>query len=158
MTGFRRILMATDFSPASEPALEEAMRLVRESGGTLLILHVYETPSGASVPYLPVSGYLDTLVAARTDAEARMEHLLARHALRSLDVRGLVKKGNPVSMISETAIDETADLIVMGTHGRRGPARFLLGSVASGVIARASCPVLTIRTPAASERAIASAS
>jgi nucleotide-binding universal stress UspA family protein len=147
MTGFRRILMATDFSPASETAFAEAARLAREWNAQLLLLHVYETPAGAAVPYLPANGYLDSLVAARTEAENRMEDLLSREALRDLNVRATVSKGVPDWQIAETAIREQADLIVMGTHGRRGPARWFLGSVAASVIARAECPVLTIRSP-----------
>jgi nucleotide-binding universal stress UspA family protein len=152
MTRFRRILMATDFSPASEAAFEEAVSLARESGAALTILHVYETPAGAAVPYLPVEGYLESLVAARTEAEGRMRHLLSRDALRGLDVRAEVTKGLPGTHIVETATREKADLIVMGTHGRRGVARLLLGSVAAMVIAVAPCPVLTIRVPSARDR------
>jgi nucleotide-binding universal stress UspA family protein len=148
MTGFRRILMATDFSPTSEAALEEAARLARESGAPLTILHVYESPAGATVPYLPAEGYLESLVAARTQAEARMQQLLTRASLRGLELRGVVARGLAGAQIRETAIREKADLIVMGTHGRRGAARLLLGSVAAHVIATAPCPVLTIRNQA----------
>ncbi len=149
MTGFRRILMATDFSPASEAALERAAKLTRECSATLSILHVYEPPpAAASVAYLPVDGYLDSLVAARTQAEARMQQLLSRDVLKGLEVRGVVIKGLPGTRIVETAIREGADLIVMGTHGRRGLSRLILGSVAAMVIAVAPCPVLTIRMPA----------
>jgi nucleotide-binding universal stress UspA family protein len=148
MTGFRRILMATDFSPASEAAFEEAAKLTREFSAALSILHVYEPPAAAAaVSYLPVDGYLDSLVAARTQGEARMQQLLSREALQGLHVRGTVIKGLPGTRIVETAIREGADLIVMGTHGRRGLTRLLLGSVAAMVIAVAPCPVLTIRMP-----------
>jgi len=146
MAGYRRILMATDFSPVSEAAVEEAARLARESGATLWILHVYQSPAVAAVPYMPADSYLESLVAARTEAETRMQRLLSRDALRDLQVRAVVTKGLPGSQIVETAIREKADLIVMGTHGRRGVTRFLLGSVAAMVIAVAPCPVLTIRT------------
>ena len=152
MSGFRRILMATDFSPASEAAFAEAARLARESAAVLTLLHVYENPTGAAVPYLPVSGYLESLVAARMDAEERMRHLLSSKALDGIEVRPLVARGLPAPQICETATRESADLLVMGTHGRRGAARLFLGSVASSVIAQSPCPVLTIRTPAASGR------
>ena len=145
MSGFRRILMATDFSPASEAALEEAARLARESGASLRLLHVYENPAVAALPYVPTDGYLDALIAARTEAESRMQRLLSRDALRGLEARAIVTKGLPGTQIVENAIREKADLIVMGTHGRRGVARLILGSVAAMVIAVAPCPVLTIR-------------
>ena len=147
MAGYRRILMATDFSPVSEAAVEEAARLARESGATLWVLHVYENPAVVAPPYAPAESYLESLVAARTEAESRMQRLLSRDALRDMPIRAVVTKGLPGTQIVETAIREGVDLIVMGTHGRRGVSRVLLGSVAAMVIAVAPCPVLTIRTP-----------
>ena len=157
MAGYRRILMATDFSPASEAALEEAARLARESRATLWILHVYQNPAVNAVPYVPAESHLQSLVAERTEAENRMQTLLVREGLRDLDIRTLVTKGLPGSQIVEAAIREKVDLIVMGTHGRRGVSRWLLGSVAAMVIAVAPCPVLTIRTTAARDRAVSAA-
>ena len=154
MAGYRRILMATDFSPASEAALEEAARLARESRATLWVLYVYQNPPANAVPYVPAESYLESLVAVRTEAEARMQGLVARGWLRDVDVRTVVVKGLPGSQIVETAIREKVDLIVMGTHGRRGLSRLLLGSVAAMVIAVAPCPVLTIRMPAARDREV----
>ena len=145
MAGYRRILIATDFSPVSEAALEEAARLTRESGATLCVLHVYENPAVVAVPYVPAESYLESLVAARTRAESRMQRLLSRGALRDLPVRAVVAKGLPGTQIVETAMRERAELIVMGTHGRRGVSRLLMGSVAAMVIATAPCPVLTVR-------------
>ena len=149
MTRFRRILMATDFSPASDAAFEEAARLARESGAALTIVHAYEAPINAMASYWPVDDYLESFVAARTQAEARMQELLAREALRGLRVRPVLARGLPAPEIVEAALREQADLIVMGTHGRRGAARLILGSVATSVIALAPCPVLTIRMSAA---------
>jgi nucleotide-binding universal stress UspA family protein len=153
MTRFQRILLATDFSPASKAAFDEAARLARESGAALLVVHAYEAPVDAMVSYWPVGAYLESFVAARMQAEARMQELLTREALRGLEVRPVVTKGLPAPQIVEAAIREKADLIVMGTHGRRRAARLILGSVAASVIALAPCPVLTIRTTAAPDRA-----
>jgi len=147
MTKYERILVATDFSPDCEAAFDEATRMAREWGARLYVLHVYETPAGASVPYTPVTGYFETLAAVRAVAEKRLQDLTSRESMKGVDVRALAERGLAAETIVETASREGADLIVMGTRGRRGAARLLLGSVAARVIATAPCPVLTLRRP-----------
>ena len=149
MNQFRRILMATDFSPASDAAFDEAARLARDSGAELSIFHAYEAPVEAMVCQWPVTDYLEACAAERAAAEDRMHELCLRPELSGLRTRPVVTKGYPATEIVEAAIRERADLIVMGTHGRRGAARLILGSVAAKVIALAPCPVLTIRAAAA---------
>ena len=146
MALFRRILMATDLSPASDPAFEAAVRLARESGARLDVLHVYQVPTTVSVGYSPADVYFAYAVAERTDAETRLRELVSRESARGLDVRPILQKGFADQRIVETANREGSDVIVMGTHGRRGAARLFLGSVAARVITAARCPVLTIRS------------
>ena len=145
MAGYRRILIATDFSPVSEAALEEAARLARESGATLCVLHVYENPAVVAVPYVPAESYLESLVAARTQAESRMRRLLSRGALRDLPVRAVVAKGLPGTQIVETAIRERSDLIVMGTRGMSAISNLVMGSVATKVIHLTKLPVTLVK-------------
>jgi nucleotide-binding universal stress UspA family protein len=149
MAAFQRILMATDFSPVSEAAFDMAAQLARESKARLMVVHVYQIPASASSPYLPASVYFEFASAARIEAEKKLEELLSRESARGLDARPLLRKGLADRRIVETASREEADLIVMGTHGRRGAARLFLGSVAARVIASARCPVLTIRAGSA---------
>ncbi len=149
MTRYQRIVMATDFSPASEAAFEEAARMAREWGARLYLVHAYETPAEAPVTYLPASGFFETLAAIRAQAEQKLQALISRESLRGVNVRPLAERGVPHNAIVDVAARENADLIVMGTHGRRGAARLLLGSVAARVIAMAPCPVLTLRSHAA---------
>jgi nucleotide-binding universal stress UspA family protein len=155
MAKFKRIVMATDFSSASEPAFEEAARMAREWGARLYLVHAYETPAQAPVPLMPVSNFFEVLAAARAQVERRLQDLMSRESLRGVDVRPLAERGGPVHAIVDAAVRENADLIIMGTRGRRGAARFLLGSVATGVIAIAPCPVLTLRSQTAAATHVA---
>ena len=145
MKNSRSILAATDFSEASRPALEEAYRIASESGSRLTLLNVYQIPGAAYVAYAPASVYEDFDRAVRTDAEQRLAQLVAEARSRGIDACGQLKKGFPEDEILACARKEKPDLIIMGTHGRRGLSRFWLGSVASRVIGRSPCPVVTVR-------------
>ena len=150
MKPFQRILAATDFSPASRPALDQAQRLAREGGARLTILHVYHVPALASAPETPVTAhspgvYEDFARAVRASGQERLDRDVAQALARGIDARGLLREGLPDEEILDAAETDNADLIVLGTHGRRGPARVLMGSVAGRVVARATRPVLTVR-------------
>lgn len=143
---FRKILVATDFSPASDAAFEEAVRLARESGAALYVFHAYETLS--SLAYGPAGVYAEGNRAARTHAEEKLADLTREMSRTGAEVKPLLRKGIPDDAIVQAANREDVDLIVMGTHGRRGAARLFLGSVAARVVATATCPVLTVRCAA----------
>ena len=136
---YKKILFATDFSPASETALQYATSLARDSGATLLIAHVEELPmpyAGGEMyfaqpeyPNPEIRRMLDDVVP--TDKNVRYEHRLVM--------------GSAADDIVRIAEEEEADLIVIGTHGRTGLKRVLMGSVAECVMRLAKCPVLTIK-------------
>jgi nucleotide-binding universal stress UspA family protein len=132
----RRILVPTDFSPGSDDALAHARELARGLGAEVLVLHV-----SAAMGSLPGSALARR---ERRAAERRLDAAVA--ALRATGVRAdrRVRGGMPAEQILRAAATGGADLIVMGTHGRRGVARLLLGSVAEEVASRARCPVLTV--------------
>jgi nucleotide-binding universal stress UspA family protein len=139
----RKILFPTDFSPASQEALQWATSLARDSGATLLIAHVEEPPLAYGGGELYYGGddemtreelKRSLLQIVPTDHNVAYDHML------------LV--GDPAMAIVHAAEKEGADLIVMGTHGRSGLSRLLMGSVAETVIRKAKCPVLTIKQPA----------
>jgi nucleotide-binding universal stress UspA family protein len=143
----RRVLHATDFSPASRAAFEQAVRLARDNGAELTVVHVLS-------PVVPMAGdgyvspkvYADLEAAARADATRQMRALVARARARGVGrVRGLLRYGLAHEQIARAARGQRADLIVIGTHGRTGLARFFLGSVASRVVGHATRPVLTVR-------------
>jgi len=146
MSQFRRILYATDFSPASLPAFRRALELARESRARLFVAHVY-----SPVRPLADDGHATAQTFARLvediwhDAERRLDRLVAHAKKRGVRARPLLLEGLPHDSIVRAAKATRADLVVLGTHGRTGLKRMFLGSIAAKVIGLASCPVLTVR-------------
>ena len=145
MTLFRRVLAATDFSDASAPAVELAIKLAKASGAQLLIAHVYDEPRLADLSTAHVRLYEEYERKIKADAESQLKLLVDRARGEGVASEELLLRGFADEAIVEAAKESRADLIVMGTHGRRGAGRFFLGSVAARVVATAPCPVLTIR-------------
>jgi nucleotide-binding universal stress UspA family protein len=139
MFGIHTILHPTDFSEHSELAFRTACSLARDYGARLLVLHVAQAP----VPL-----YMEGAVPPRTDElldELRTQ-LLRLQPCDGTTVIHRLEEGNPVQEILRVAQAAQADLIVMGTHGRRGLRRLLMGSVAEQVMRNAGCPVMTVRS------------
>jgi nucleotide-binding universal stress UspA family protein len=141
-----RILHPTDFSRASGAAFTRALDEARASRQQLVLVHVL-------APVIPMAGegyvspsvYQQMSEAGRTWAQKQMNRLLARARSKGVRARGLLLEGVAHEAIVRAARRQRADLIVIGTHGRTGVARFFLGSVAARVTATAPCPVLTVR-------------
>ena len=149
MKHFRNILIATDFSPASRPALRCATELSAATGATLWIAHVVP-----SVPRGPVARvYREMDVFLRSDAERRLRVLTRVAQDRGARPRPLLLRGAPPEAIRRAASAHRVDLLVLGTHGRTGLARFFIGSLAARIIATSACPVLTVRRTRGSARA-----
>jgi nucleotide-binding universal stress UspA family protein len=147
MSQFRRILHASDFSPASRPAFRRALDLARANRARLTLVHVYST-------YIPMMGegyvgsaqvYDKMIVDIRTDAQRRLDRLVTQARKNGVRAKGLLLDGIPHDRIVRAARSTRADLIVLGTHGRTGLGRLFLGSVAARVVTLAPCPVLTVR-------------
>jgi nucleotide-binding universal stress UspA family protein len=141
MLPLHTILHPTDFSEHSDYAFRLACSLARDYGARVVALHV-ATPT--AVVYSEGAVPIDPEV-FRADAKEKLDHLEAPAAGPPLERR--LAEGDPADEILRLAREAGADLIVMGTHGRTGLARLLMGSVAEQVVRRAPCPVLTIRTP-----------
>lgn len=140
----KTILFPTDFSEASNSAFEYAVEFARGSNGRLLIVHVQE-------PIHPlVGGELAYLPALDTDPAqlAALLHNIVPNDPQVTYAHQLVQ-GDPATEIVNLAKAEHADLIVLGTHGRTGVTRLLMGSVAEQVLRRAPCPVLAVKEPVA---------
>ncbi|HEV3204968.1 MAG TPA: universal stress protein [Gemmataceae bacterium] len=141
MLPIHTILHPTDFSKASEFALQMASALARDYGARLVVLHVAQVPtmiySEGIIPPDPEMFY------------QQEKDQLQRLQIKSANVRAerRFEKGDPDTTILDVAQEIKADMIVMGTHGRRGLTRVLMGSVAEQVVRRATCPVLTVRIP-----------
>jgi len=143
----RKNLFPTDFSHTGDAALEMASTLARERGAKLLIVHVEEPPAayGAGEMYY---GMPDPV----TEDLRKMLEQVVPPAPGVACERRLIT-GDPAMAIANLAQEEGVELIVMGTHGRTGLMRLLMGSVAEAVVRRAPCPVLTLRQPSAPEPA-----
>jgi universal stress protein A len=135
LRGVARILVATDFSLCSLTALEYAEELARRFGADLLLLHVEEVGLGG----------VEMTAATHAAAERGLARAVGRLREDRLEARGLLRAGAPADEILKAADAERASLIVLGTHGRKGVAHMLLGSVAEHVVRGAPCPVLTVR-------------
>jgi nucleotide-binding universal stress UspA family protein len=131
-------------SEGAEEALDFACELAQTFGATVHLLNVIGIPT-LGVPELGVaftSTMIDTMV--RENQEA-LEKLAERKRASASIGQVLLRTGDARDMICQTAQELGVDLIVMGTHGRRGVTRALLGSVTEGIVRRAPCPVLTVR-------------
>jgi nucleotide-binding universal stress UspA family protein len=144
MKPFHRILIATDFTPASDPALDEAIEMAKGNGTELLIAHAYQPPVLLPEQTISSETYEEWDRDLRNDVVERLQPLLGKARQEGVIARGLVLSGVPHTAIAEAAKENDADLIVMGTHGRKGVSRFFIGSVAARVISTAPCPVMTV--------------
>lgn len=146
----KRIVVPTDFSSHADAALEMASGLARMSGARICLVHVVENPleGGAwsgRLYTLPVETGGGTGV---QEAEQRLKSLLTRLPAE-FAAGSWVRRGDVASAIVDFASEQQADLIVMGTAGRKGLGRLIVGSAAEHVVRHAPCPVLTVRAPAA---------
>jgi universal stress protein A len=143
---FRKLLVATDFSPASRPAVARATELAKERRAELLIAHVLPSvgPIGTE-GWIPPRIYDEMAQAVRETGQKRLDRAVEQARRAGVRARGLLFWGIPHEVIARLARREKADLVVVGTHGRTGLSRLMMGSVASRVVGTAPCPVLTVR-------------
>lgn len=146
MRPLKHILVPTDFEAASTAALEMAISLAQAFDAKLILLHVWEIPI---YPYMEFMLNSELIAGVEAGALRRLTDAATGVRPTLPAVTSKLKTGQPWSSILE-AVDETqADLVVMGTHGRRGLSHVLLGSVAEKVVRLAPVPVLTVRPPPA---------
>ena len=153
MLAIRTILHPTDFSAPSAYAFQMACALARDYHARLIVLHVEPPPVAAlggmlAVPPLPEEYDRENLETQLrriqpSDPAVRVEHRLVA--------------GDPVAEILRAAQEQACDLIVMGTNGRTGLGRLLMGSVAEHVVRKAPCLVLTLKSPTLGQGAFPSA-
>lgn len=143
MTRFQTILCPTDFSPTAAVAFEYACDLARTFQARLVVLHAFfPAVLGSEVGhYVP-----EEVRTLRAAARKQLDEL--RPTDPAMRVERLLREAPDARAILEAAADLKADLIVMGTHGRTGFRRLVLGSVAEEVLRAAPCPVLTVKAPA----------
>ncbi len=140
---FAKVLVATDFSEQAVQAVERAVDVAHRFNAALHVVHVWEIPVTAYGPMGVTTIDLSTPIeeAARTQLDAVVAGLRAR----GIDVESSLVQGVAWDGIVSLAERVGADLVVVGTHGRTGVRRVLMGSVAERVVRHAGCAVLTVR-------------
>ncbi len=140
MLKIRTILHATDFSPPADNAFQLACSLARDHGAKLVVLHVVSpaVPADFLPPRPRPKSYRQML---------RQQLRLVKPSEGEIELKHQLVEGDPATEILRVATELDCDLIVLGTHGRTGLERLVMGSVAEAVVRKAMCPVLTVRTP-----------
>ena len=146
MARVRRILHPSDFSKASGAAFQKAVELAKSNRAELVLLHVL-----APIVPLAADGYVSPQVyedldkSAHAAASKELAALVAKAKKAGVQAKAVVRDGIAHEQIVRAARSPRADMIVIGTHGRTGLAKFFLGSVAGRVVSTAKCPVMTVR-------------
>ena len=146
MTLPKTILVPHDFGTGSDHALAYAVDLAKALGAEVTVMHAFE---------IPMVGFPDGTLVATPELVTRilegvnvgLKKAVELHLAAGVTMHSLVKQGPTWQSITEAASERQIDLIVMGSHGRHGLPRVLLGSVAEKVVRMAHCPVLTLHPP-----------
>jgi nucleotide-binding universal stress UspA family protein len=147
MAPIRRILHPSDFSKASGAAFAKAVELAKSNRAELVVLHVLGPP----VPIMAGEGYVSPEIyedldkSARANASKQLLSLVAKAKRAGVRAKAVLRDGIAHEQIVRAARSPSADMIVIGTHGRTGLAKLFLGSVAGRVVSTAKCPVMTVR-------------
>jgi nucleotide-binding universal stress UspA family protein len=142
------VLVGTDFSDPARAALDWAIELARPLGSPILLAYVYDLPL-AGLP--DASLMVDAATASRMSDEAQksLDAEVARVRERGVSVEGHLRQGDAREVLPQMALSKNAWLVVVGSHGRRGLARALMGSVAESVMRASTVPVAVVRPPRA---------
>jgi nucleotide-binding universal stress UspA family protein len=141
-----KILLAVDDSKFSDAALEAVIAQVSPRNTEVMVLHVVEPITLASPPQMS-SSYAPELEIRVKEAHELVQRGVRKLCTAGFEARGAVETGDIRAKILDAAAEFGADLIVLGSHGRKGVQRFLLGSVAENVARHAHCSVEIVRIP-----------
>ncbi|MDY6837726.1 MAG: universal stress protein [Thermodesulfobacteriota bacterium] len=144
MQTFKNILFPIDFSECSEKVFPQALDMAKKFNARLHLLFVARDISYLTTVSVPKDTLMNTVAEIARGAEEEMEAFCKKQLSDFSDYEAKVLIGNPGEDILKYAQDEDIDLIIMGTHGRKGLERTLMGSVADLVVRRASVPVMTV--------------
>ncbi len=133
------------FSEPSDYAFRLACSLARDYRAQLIVLHVLERPLRTYSGVLMAPPPLPPSEEERQTAREQLQRINAPDP--AIEIKHLFEEGDPATAILQVAQEHSCELIVMGSHGRTGLGRLLMGSVAEQVVRKASCPVLTVKTP-----------
>jgi nucleotide-binding universal stress UspA family protein len=138
----QKILVAHDGSKSSDKALKRAVELASNLNASLTVLSVVPELYLTELSDLDRQRIFESLTRETTDAMERIRKSLSG---KSMEVKTLIRQGDPAEKILETAQKMKVDLIVTGSHGRHGTKKFLLGSVSSKIVDYSKCPVLVVK-------------
>ena len=145
MKDFSSILVAIDFSDSSDNAFQMAMNMAKKFKARLLVLHVINEPVDLRGFYVPHISFEKLEEEIEEGAKKMMESFCRQHMGGFDDYECLIVPGLPYEQIIAQAEEKSADLIVLGTHGRTGLDHVLFGSTAEKVVRKSALPVLTVR-------------
>jgi nucleotide-binding universal stress UspA family protein len=141
----RRVLHATDFSRASQRALQEAIDLAKQNDAELWLVHVLVPFTYAAGEFDGPELYARLEESTRKEAESSMARLMQKLQRSHVKAKSVLLNGQAHDQIIKAAKSKKADIVVIGTHGRTGLSKLFMGSVAGRVVSTADCPVLTVR-------------
>lgn len=149
MIAIKNVLVATDFSAPSQTALDYARAMTRAFGAKLHVLHVFEPLWITSADVIGGGVSLTSMMQGLEEsARKQLDEIVTEEDRRELGAEALlVTSESPAREIAAYAGAQKVDLLVIGTHGRSGLSRMLIGSVAEKVVRLAPCPVLTVHHP-----------
>lgn len=143
----KKILFPTDFSEGSGTAIPILTEMVRKFGAKLYIVHVIYDIARTTGWYVPHMSMDEMYKDMETAAKKEIERVCVEELRGYKDIERIVLRGIPDEEVLKFVKEQGIDMIVMGTHGRKGLDRVLFGSTASKVVRSAICPVLTVRVP-----------
>ncbi len=138
---FKKILVATDFSECADKAMERALDVAARYGATVRVVHAWDYPA---VAYAAMGTTMIDVLPFEQAAKAHLDALVASLAERGVAVEASLCRGVAWDQIVSLAEQLKADLVVVGSHGRTGIKRAVLGSVAERVVRHSTAPVLTV--------------
>ncbi|AGN16300.1 MAG: universal stress protein [Methanobrevibacter boviskoreani] len=141
---YKKILLPTDGSKYSENAEQHALFLAEKSGAEIIALSVIENGFSIGLPSDDTIYEINQMLKEETKQNLKRVEEIRDEVDSSIKVTSLVKEGSPAAVILDVAEDEDVDLIVIGSSGKTGFDRFLMGSVASKVVKSAKCSVLVV--------------
>jgi universal stress protein A len=149
LVDYNHLLVPVDFSKHSKKTIEYATQLAALTGAAIKILHVLQMPEfppafyqGLHMVHDPMKTHLE---AAKLAASSELSLFCEQIFAQGIEAEPILRVGNPYEEIVNVAKETGVDLIVIGSHGKTGPGRLLLGSIAERVVQYAPCPVLVVK-------------